>query len=222
MYFIRTFDTLDSTNDECKRNYQNYQDQSVILAKRQTCGRGRFDRVWESEDDLTFSILYKETICSPILFPLAVVNACALFHQKAMIKWPNDILINQKKVCGILIESIYEGNDKKATIVGIGVNLSKKSVELQDKACYLNVDATTFLHVLLEQIEQLQKQSQQALLAQYQHVHMLYHKTIQLDDRYYRVEEVQLDGSLKVVCDKGVRYLYAGEVTLEQIYKEDN
>ena len=64
MYTIQRFSELASTNDTCKHNYAMLSDQSVILAEHQTKGRGRFERTWESNEDLTFSILYKQnTVC---------------------------------------------------------------------------------------------------------------------------------------------------------------
>lgn len=221
MFYIKTFDTLDSTNDECKQHYHKYQDRSVIIAKRQTKGRGRFDRVWESEKDLTFSILYKKDLPFPLIFPLAVVHACKRVNKVAMIKWPNDILIDEKKVCGILIERIYEGANVAAMVAGIGINLSEKSDVLQQKATYVKEDAKQLLTIVLEELACLEKKSKQQLLKEYQSYHLLYKKDLVLDDVCYQVQEVQLDGSLKVESKEGVRYLYGEEVTLEQMYKED-
>ena len=151
-YQLQRFDKLDSTNDWLKRNYASQMDGSVILAKQQTKGRGRFERTWESNEDLTFSILYKQAFPYPIIFPLALVKALESFGMQAMIKWPNDILLNGKKVCGILIETVYEGSQKAAMIVGIGINVTQKKGELADKAGYVAVDKEELLQAVLTQL----------------------------------------------------------------------
>ena len=219
MYSIVHFDTLDSTNDECKRNYRAYRNQSVIVTKTQTKGRGRFDRVWESEKDLTFSILYKEKKPSLLIFPLAIVYTLQSHEINAMIKWPNDILIDGKKVCGMLMETMYEGTKQNAFIVGIGINLSKKSEALANKSTYLSLDASMLLQEILNTIDHLMEMQPEDLLQQYQQYHYLYKKEIVLNNQHYLVGHVQLDGSLTVFLGDASFTLYGEEVTLESIYQ---
>ena len=219
MYSIVHFDTLDSTNDECKRNYRAYRNQSVIVTKTQTKGRGRFDRVWESEKDLTFSILYKENKPSLLIFPLAIVYTLQSHGINAMIKWPNDILIDGKKVCGMLMETMYEGTKQNAFIVGIGINLSKKSEVLATKSTYLTMDASMLLQEILNTIDHLMEMQPEDLLQQYQQYHYLYKKEIVLNNQHYLVGNVQLDGSLTVFLGDASFTLYGEEVTLESIYQ---
>ena len=76
MFTIYAFDEVSSTNDVLKQQYHIYQDHSVILAHKQTKGRGRFDRVWESQEDLTFSILLKNNYPNELIAPLSVTDFC--------------------------------------------------------------------------------------------------------------------------------------------------
>lgn len=128
---IMVFDEVESTNDLAKLQLsQNAPDGLVIVADSQTRGRGRMGRSWHSEPGagIYFSILLKPHI-SPshcprltLMSAVAVVQAINKFSKtKATLKWPNDILINKKKLCGILSEYCKNQN-QDAVIIGIGVN----------------------------------------------------------------------------------------------------
>lgn len=125
------FDTLSSTNQYIKDNYQNLYDHTVIICKNQTNGRGRENRRWEAEANasLAMSILLKPNIAPEVAAKLSLMTSAAVYNvlssivKGVSIKWPNDILINNKKVCGILLESIMS-NKVDALIVGIGININ--------------------------------------------------------------------------------------------------
>lgn len=102
---------------------------TVIIAGEQTGGRGRLQRTWLSPvGNIAISIiLYPDIASLPYLImiaSLAVVRSIeAVTGLKSQIKWPNDILIDRKKVCGILIENEVKGNIVTFSIVGIGINV---------------------------------------------------------------------------------------------------
>ena len=119
------FDSLVSTNTYVLENAEKMRDLDVVITLNQTGGRGRYDRVFISENQsLCMSLLLKQPPNSlfPIHAGLAVYQALtSLFPAQFTLKWPNDVLINGKKICGILCESRFSENP--FTVIGIGVNL---------------------------------------------------------------------------------------------------
>ena len=102
---------------------------TTIIADKQTAGRGRLNRAWLSpENNLYMSIILRPSLGDLpgliMVASLAVVNAIKkVSGVEARIKWPNDVLINDKKVCGILIENEIGGNTVNFSIIGIGINI---------------------------------------------------------------------------------------------------
>ena len=128
------YDVVDSTNTVCKNMaYGGLEEGSVIAAESQSDGVGRLGRNWVSkEGGLYMSILLKPDI-EPVKLPavtltagLAVCKALNEFGFEADIKWPNDILINKKKVCGILTEMSGQLQKVDFIVVGIGININIK------------------------------------------------------------------------------------------------
>ena len=113
---------------------------TVIIAGEQTGGRGRLKRGWLSpEGNIALSIiLYPDIKSLPYLImiaSLAVVKSIdSVTGVKAGIKWPNDILVKGKKVCGILIENEVKGNKVAYSIVGIGINVALNTNEYAEIA----------------------------------------------------------------------------------------
>ena len=148
---ILRFDTIDSTNTEAAKQAKLGADEGLcIIARQQTAGRGRHGRTWISEKDagLYFSIVLRPKIDMRFL-PLitlttgvAVHDALEEFGLKPDIKWVNDILIEEKKVCGILAETL-ETPTGLAVVVGIGVNLGSRHfpVEIAETATSIETPA---------------------------------------------------------------------------------
>lgn len=113
---------------------------TVIYAKEQTQGRGRLSRSWESKegDSLCMSLILPYTCKSGItlLSALGVYKALKDIYPKIKIKWPNDIIAGNKKLCGILTEGTVKG-----TVVGIGINLNQTefSEDIAHKATSLRL-----------------------------------------------------------------------------------
>lgn len=132
-------------------------DHTVITAEVQTAGRGRYKRTWISpRGNLYASFIYstddeRDPRLSYVV-AVAVAETLSAFGITPQIKWPNDILIDDKKVCGILIE--YAGN---FVIVGIGINLkSNPSIENYKTTCvdkYASVAKTDILNRLMNNLE---------------------------------------------------------------------
>jgi BirA family biotin operon repressor/biotin-[acetyl-CoA-carboxylase] ligase len=128
LYFSSTTSTMDVARAEAETSAP---DGTVVLAEEQTRGRGRFDRAWVSPAGLN---LYQTLIMRPpldrlrslsIVSPLAVALAVEdVTNLELRIKWPNDVLINGRKLSGILIESEIVVDSVEYALVGIGINVN--------------------------------------------------------------------------------------------------
>ena len=124
-------DEVDSTNDYVKRNLNKLPNLSVVRCNYQTNGRGRNGHVWQSKngDDLLMSILVKDFKKPQDLHKMTQLVACSVaglldrYGIKAKIKWPNDIYVDDLKICGILVEAIYQ-TDLEGVVVGVGLNVN--------------------------------------------------------------------------------------------------
>lgn len=129
------YDTLDSTNTQCKRLAAEGAASAVVTADCQTAGRGRMGRRFQSPPGLGLylSVLWRTGLCAetlPTVTPLAAVAVCRAIENvcglRCGIKWPNDLLLGGRKVCGILTESAFRPDGTPDwVIVGIGVNVSQ-------------------------------------------------------------------------------------------------
>ena len=108
---------------------------TIILAYDQQQGRGQQGNIWESEKmkNLTFSIIYYPTFLAAdeqfLLNQIICIGVCEYINfktdRKAFIKWPNDILIRNQKISGILIENVLQGNRINSSVIGIGMNINQ-------------------------------------------------------------------------------------------------
>ena len=123
------FDTIDSTNTYLKSN-TNLPNLTIVAARHQTNGKGRLGRTWFDNDDLMFSMLVKEHLDKPtdysFLIAITICNVLDKFNLNPQIKWPNDIIVNDKKISGILLESTGI-NRIENVIIGVGINTNSKS-----------------------------------------------------------------------------------------------
>jgi len=166
-YQIMHMPVVDSTNEEAKRQGDaGAAHGSVFWADRQTAGKGRRGREWvsESAENLYFTLLLRPDLATEKLSMLTLLMAYAVVQGlekttalEIKIKWPNDIVLGNKKVCGILSEMKLEGRSAAYCVIGVGINIGQKVFvqELQDKATSLvaegvQVDVESLLTVVLE------------------------------------------------------------------------
>jgi len=178
-----------STNDFLKEKHQKgvCQDGDLVWAKNQTSGRGQRDKMWISnpKDSLTFSV-YKTYDHFPttnnflisMAVSLGIINALQSFNiPNLCIKWPNDIMADNKKIAGILIENIFKKKDLKASIIGIGININQTEFHGLPNATSLaavinkNLDKQHVFDRLKAQLEKslfsLQSISKETLISDY-------------------------------------------------------
>ena len=134
---ILWLETADSTNSELRRRIAGLDNLSIIAAREQTAGRGQGTHTWFSTPgrNLTFSILYRfgdayalaasDAILITQITTLAIRDYLLSHGVRACIKWPNDIWVEDRKICGILIENTLESGMVRESIVGIGLNLNE-------------------------------------------------------------------------------------------------
>jgi len=136
---ILRFDTIDSTNSEALKEARHGADEGLcVVARQQTAGRGRMGRTWVSPPNsgLYFSVVLRPKFdvkylpLITLMSGVAVYDTLAEFGLKPDIKWVNDVLINDKKVCGILAETT-DTDKGLAVVVGIGINLKSSNFPLE-------------------------------------------------------------------------------------------
>ena len=129
---IHLFKTLKSTMDEAKRMAENgVSEGAVVIAEKQTVGRGRFNRSWVSVlgKDLLFSVVFRpDGAQASYINMAAALSVCSTVDQTtglaATIKWPNDVKLAGRKVSGILVESTLSRSDIEFTVLGVGLNVN--------------------------------------------------------------------------------------------------
>lgn len=147
--YIHHFSCLDSTNIEAaKMAKNNTQSWTVVVADEQTEGKGRYNRQWESTPGLGlyFSIILRPKLDIRYLnllnlstaltirdFLLSYININSPKSRRHIqLKWPNDVLVNQKKICGVLLKSSIINNKLHYVIVGIGMNVNHSTDDFSE------------------------------------------------------------------------------------------
>jgi len=135
---VRYFDSIDSTNTYAAGWAKaGAPDLALVVANRQTAGKGRLGRSWQTPADsaLAFSLVLKPGGAGHPPGRYAALGALAVhdtlagaYGLPATIKWPNDVLINGAKVCGVLPEADWQGDRPEHVILGLGINVGPPSV----------------------------------------------------------------------------------------------
>jgi len=167
---IFQFETIDSTNDYAKKIALEELDGTLIISEEQTKGRGRVGRQWYSKsgEGIWMSIILKPDMIpqkAPFITLIAgasIVKALNKLGVKTFIKWPNDIIINNKKVAGILTELSAEVDKINYIVLGIGINTKtiKFSQEISEIATSLYregyiISRVDIVRAILEEFEKL-------------------------------------------------------------------
>ena len=240
MHTIIPFQSIDSTNSYLKENFKSLAEGDVCFSLHQTGGKGRRGRVWQDEGkDLLFSILFLEglneklALALPLLSGAAVAQTLVGLGFDPKIKWPNDVLLNDKKCCGILVEGVSE-TSIDAIISGIGINLNEDSFpeDIAYKATSLHIqsgltyDPKEVLPLFLKEFDELYedyKRGGKRYLTLIRERFYLLGKEVYLN--YHNenlsgtVEGIDDEGSLLLNDGKKVHHLISGEVSLEKTYK---
>ncbi len=165
---FRYYPSLASTNDEALRwAEEGAPHLSLVIADQQTHGRGRLKRHWVTTagGGLAFSLVLRPPHINPRLVTrLSGLGALAVHHAlqkdyalQPAIKWPNDILLDDRKVAGVLVEASWDGQALSAVILGIGINIAPSSLEkLAVLGTELNFPATCVENALGHPVRRLE------------------------------------------------------------------
>ncbi|MCI2773030.1 biotin--[acetyl-CoA-carboxylase] ligase [Staphylococcus petrasii] len=169
---IKVYDSVESTQTIAKQTLVDHEDSMMILSEEQTQGRGRFNRNWASSKGkgLWMSLVLRPNVPFSMIpkfnlfIALGIRDAIQAFsNDKVAIKWPNDIYINDKKVCGFLTEMVANYDAIEAIICGIGINVNHQQQdfgkEIEHRATSIRlhsddkIDRYRFLTTLINEIE---------------------------------------------------------------------
>jgi BirA family biotin operon repressor/biotin-[acetyl-CoA-carboxylase] ligase len=243
---IHYFESVDSTNSAAHHLAATFAAEgTVVIAETQTRGRGRLGRSWISPPlrNLYMSVVLRPPLSATaapqlsLLAGLAAAETIREWTPRACLKWPNDVLIDGRKVCGILTELEAEGGRVAFVILGIGVNLNSTEddfpAELHGKAVSLRsttgaiVDRTAFTERLLSQLE---ARYDLFLREGFAAIHPLWEALSGLTGRYVRIDDggthyegrvagIAEDGSLRVRDAAGQAFqVMVGDVTVVDGY----
>ncbi len=214
------FDTLSSTNDYCET--REFGEDTAIIAREQTGGKGTKGRSFSSPRGGVYLSLVRYYPCKAensfslmIASCMAVVKTLELYGVSAGVKWPNDVFLKGKKICGILIKNSFEGENVKKSITGIGVNVNNDipkdlaDIAINLKSVVGEVDIDEFYKRLIENLYA------DYSVDEYRSRNIVLGKEITVikngESRKAVAEDVAADGSLVL---KGGERLFYGEVTI--------
>lgn len=162
---LRYFDRTGSTNDAALAwALQGAPDLSLVIADEQTSGRGRMDRIWFTPPGAALAM---SLILSPTererayparatgLLALSLTDSLRKLGLDPEIKWPNDVLLNGRKVAGILVESTWTGEEMDAMVLGMGVNVRETSVPPAERLLFPATSIETELGQPVDRVELL-------------------------------------------------------------------
>lgn len=239
----------DSTNTEAKRlaGTDAGVDGLLVTAERQTAGKGRRGRTWISPAG---TCIYMSLILKPDIRPVnastltlvAALAVCRAIKEEtglfAQIKWPNDIIINGRKICGILTEMSAEEESIHYVVVGMGINANQSSMEefpseLWDRASSLlieggeKIDRCSLICRVMEKMEHyysmfLQTEDMSGLLEEYNSCLVNIGKMVQVSNGKETItgtaQGIDKKGSLKVETPDGIKNIVSGEVSVRGLY----
>lgn len=244
---IVCFEQTDSTNTQGKILVQNGAEHgTLIIADQQTAGKGRLGRTWVSPsgESIYMTLILKPDISVENVSMLTLVAAMAVVKAveqlqittDCMIKWPNDIVVNKKKVCGILTEMTTEQNQIQSVLIGIGINANTTEFaeEIREiatsfyKETGCQVNRETLIAEVMNQFEKYydifsRTQDMSALADDYNGKLVHFGQMVYLNDGNERkcVKALGIDerGALLVEDEQGsTQAVISGEISIRGIY----
>lgn len=233
------FESLDSTN-ACAKTLAEAggEEGTVVVTEFQTHGRGRQGRSWlaEPSTNLLFSVILRPQLKkenSGLLTFYAAVSVCRAVEEavkvKVECKWPNDLLLDRKKFCGILLENSLEKDRLGYSVIGVGVNVNQRSfdqflghVTSLSIAGGRDCDRAVILRHILEEMDRLYKHVQEQrfekILQEWNARCSMYGREITVAQKDQTISGTAVglnaDGGLVLRTPTGNTTVYAGDVTV--------
>ena len=205
---IYYLEETDSTQNFALQIAQNKKENgTIIIAQKQTGGKGRLNRKWISpKGGIWFSIILhpnftiEESILLPIVTAIALSNAIQKSLKiKTNVKWPNDITLKRKKVAGIIIDASFQSNVIENIIIGVGINYKIKSKELEKK------------------IDELSSGKKSKIIKEWTQNSETINKKVTVYTANGKVsgvaKKIDSDGSLQIKTKYGIERIFVGDVT---------
>ena len=233
MKFLK-FNEIDSTNNYMKENISSFEKYDIVSAKIQTSGRGRRGNVWLSPEGMAlFSFLLKpektlsiiEATKLPLLAGISTLTALKKIKDGAYsFKWTNDVFLNSKKLCGILIERV-----KDDFVVGIGINVANKIPEdIKNIAISLESDYDID-KLILKIVEEFSLYYEKFMSGKWLEIVEEINRNNFLKDKKIRVhigeqifegtaKNIAEDGRLEIEMNGEIKLFSVGEITIEKDY----
>ncbi len=228
---IIRFDSIESTNSYIKRNHSTLNDGTIVLSKTQSSGRGRSDHTWMSEEgNLYFSFIVKGFASRSKIFELlarvsvAVVELLRDFHVDGSIKYPNDVLVDNKKICGILIESSGT-KEIDYVVVGVGINVNQVDFkELSDTAVSMkntlgnDSSVEEVLVGFIKHFNLIEEVPFTKVFEDYLRYSLIIGKRTLIDDEEYLISGISEAGKLIIENDKESKEISLNSIQLTDLY----
>ena len=229
---LRIFSEVNSTNEIAKSLALNCQNGTVILAETQTQGRGRLSRPWASppggvwmslilKPEMPLASIYQINMAVSVAVSRAIFT---LFDLKAGIKWPNDQLIRERKICGILMEVSAEVGRLNYAVVGLGINANVRlsdipaewrSTSLSQELGHDVSRSELIQRILLEIEEAYEKMGSREIYDDWRRRSVTLGRAVRITsssgDLIGVVEDLDEDGALLLMTEGGRQRVLAGD-----------
>lgn len=229
---ITTFDEIDSTNEQCKRDILGNRI-NINIANKQTQGRGRRGKSWSSPDSGNIYMSLSKVNLTKQDFPLSlsVGLICQsaiqsfLTEEKIKLKWPNDILINNKKIGGILVEQEFFGSNVLSIIgIGINLNIAKKEDWWGDLSEFSSlIKREELINKIILKVLDFFENGIDNSVSQWEDICMHMNKEINIIQANKVIDKgifkgINEDGSMNISNKNGKKTYLFGEVSIKGIY----
>ena len=229
---LHIYDEIDSTNDEAKR-IEGIEDFHIFISEKQTKGRGRHGKKWSSPNSgniyMTISTNQNTSQISPVSLISGLICKKAIDKliktSSIMLKWPNDILFNDKKIGGILVETEINKENIK-TIIGIGINLNinKKESWWGDLSKFaLESKRNELINLILTEFLNIFDNSYDNWVDDWKKSCMHINKEIEIFDGEHLqkkaiFKDIDAQGNAVIESNEGEEVIATGQISIKGVY----